>query len=241
MNIIAISDIHGILPKIEDKFDLLLICGDICPIYNHDVLFQENWLKDTFIKWVITLPYKNDNSKVIFIAGNHDFWFEMNGSNKDKIYNYFIKPTNHRLVYLHNETYDFEYFDEMYNYKVLHIFGTPYCKLFGNWAFMKSDDELSKYYDPIPSNIDILMSHDAPNINGLGCINNGCFKGRNAGNNVLSNFIKMKKPKYVLCGHIHSGNHNLDKMQEQNTFTANVSILDENYKIKYNPLIINFN
>lgn len=35
MKVISFSDPHGVLPKIEEPFDLMLICGDICPVDNH--------------------------------------------------------------------------------------------------------------------------------------------------------------------------------------------------------------
>ena len=47
-----------------------------------------------------------------------------------------------------------------------------------------------------------------------------------------------KKPKYVFCGHIHSGNHN---MQEINgTFFANVSYVDESYSPTNNIFSFDF-
>jgi predicted phosphohydrolase len=55
-----------------------------------------------------------------------------------------------------------------------------------------------------------------------------------AGNIYLFDEIVEKKPKYVLSGHIHSGDHTLQEYA--GTKYANVSILDESYSIKYKPL-----
>ena len=34
------SDLHGYLPEITKEFDLLLICGDVCPAHDHYYAFQ---------------------------------------------------------------------------------------------------------------------------------------------------------------------------------------------------------
>ena len=76
MVILATSDFHGYLPFVKEPFDLLLICGDICPAYCHAASFQKDWINDEFVKWVNGLPFKTDDSKVILTPGNHDFYFE---------------------------------------------------------------------------------------------------------------------------------------------------------------------
>ena len=73
MRIVVISDLHGHLPELPD-FDLLLIGGDVCPATNHNRYFQEDWLNGTFSTWINSLPYRNVFSRVVMIAGNHDFW-----------------------------------------------------------------------------------------------------------------------------------------------------------------------
>ena len=62
----------------------------------------------------------------------------------------------------------------------------------------------------------------------------------------LTDEIRRKKPKYALCGHVHTGNHNITAcpiydyvFQEETEWTnvrvANVSILDESYSIYFKP------
>lgn len=227
MKVIVTSDLHGYLPEIKEEFDLLLICGDICPVWEpHNIVTQYNFLMETFNVWINNLPYRDVMSRVVMIAGNHDFVFQ--NITKTKL-NKFLNTVNNRLVYLNNEEYEHISYEGTFR-----IFGTPYCKVFGNWAFMR--ENLEKYYEPIPEGLDILLSHDAADINGLGLITSGRQKGVNAGNKILAEYIRNRKPRYYFCGHIHSGNHTLKAID--GTQMANVSYVDEHYDTTFKPLIM---
>ena len=227
LKILVTSDLHGNLPFITTPFDLLLICGDICPAHDHYFSFQIEWFQTKFSKWINTLPFKNENSKVVFIAGNHDFFGERIQKEHLDVFNI---ETQNRCVYLRNEGYNYEYISDN-GLETLSIFGTPYCKIFGNWAFMVNDELLDKKYNEIPNDLDILISHDSPDLNGLGMINEGWSKGIDAGNKILSKHIIEKMPKFFFSGHIHSGNHNFEKVG--NTYMANVSYINEGYRPAY--------
>lgn len=229
LDIVTSSDFHGHLPKITKPFDLMLLAGDLEPATNHNFYYQRDWYKMKFIPWVQNLPFKNVWSKVIFIAGNHSRFLAQ--EQHSDLVKELERKCNGRLKYLHNEYYETEHLDEdTGDIVTLKIFGTPYCKIFGNWWNMLSDETLKKKYSEIPSNIDILVSHDSPSLFGLGEI-----KQRNpvidAGNRILSDVIEDIKPRYFFSGHIHSGEHTL----QDNGFTkmANVSLLDEHYQIAY--------
>lgn len=224
MKVLVTSDLHGYLPKIDTQFDLLLICGDICPFENHNTSFQEKWLNEVFANWIKYLPYRDFMSRVVCIAGNHDLFFER--TNKAKL-NTFISNCGVHFIYLKNESYDFDYsVNEDIN--TIKIFGTPYCKQFGNWAFMRDNEKLTNYYNQIPDNVDILISHDAADFNNLGLIQQGPQTNKNVGNSILANAIIEKKPKYYFCGHIHSGNHNFEEVN--GIKCANVALMDERYE-----------
>ena len=69
MKIIAISDLHGYLPKLP-KCDVVCISGDIFPLdIQKDLIKSISWFQLKFRPWAESL----DCDKVIFIAGNHDF------------------------------------------------------------------------------------------------------------------------------------------------------------------------
>jgi Icc-related predicted phosphoesterase len=230
LKVIVTSDLHGNLPVIISPFDLFLICGDNCPAHSHYYSFQSEWFKTDFADWINTLPFKNEWSKVVMIWGNHDYVGERLHAEDLYIFN---EKTKNRVVILNNNTYDYEYLTDN-GIETLKIFGTPYCKIFGNWAFMVNDGQLEYYYNEMPYNCDIVISHDSPSINGLGTINQGWNNGYDAGNKVLDEYIKQRKPKYFFSGHIHSGNHNFEDVN--GTMMANVSYIDEHYKPKYLPL-----
>ena len=223
LDIIVISDTHGYLPEITKSFDLMLICGDICPTHDHYYAYQINWFQHEFAEWINKLPFKNSWSRVVITWGNHDIVGERISKSELEC---FYDTVNHMAVVLRNEESSF-YYPAGSEEKALKIFGTPYCKKFGSWAFMTSNEKLKQKYSFIPDDCDILLSHDAPDINNLGLISMGNWSGENAGNKVLADAIKEKKPKIAFCGHIHSGNHNFEKIGD--TWMANVSYVNEYY------------
>ena len=214
MKIAVTSDLHGNLPKIK-PCELLLICGDICPVENHKIDFQESWLINTFFPWIKECK----SHRVMFIAGNHDFYFT-----KRKFDD--INPIKDKLIYLHNNSAIYCNND----LQKVKVFGNPYCKQYGNWAFMESPEMLYEYYSMIPDELDIFISHDAPQLGHLGTIlEEGNWQyGKDAGNYSLGQFVLNKKPKYAFCGHIHSGDHTLTNIE--GIKVANVSLVDEKYQ-----------
>ena len=241
IKVIAFSDPHGNLPLITEPFDLMLICGDICPAHDHYHEFQRNWLSTVFVSWVLGLPFRDKDSKVIFIGGNHDQYLENepnpNRGDYSSIYTDILKPCNGRLVYLEDDEYIYEKETGSGDVESLKIYGTPWCKIFGNWAFMRDDNKLAQYYDNIPEGLDILMTHDMPDIQGCGKIMLGPFAGENAGNETLAKAIRKNEPGLVLYGHIHSASHTLTKVYKKKTHFRCVSILDEEDQPLFSPYI----
>ena len=75
INITALGDLHGNLPVIENDFDLMLICGDVCPSdMPHYLSKQKKWMMGDFANWIKSLPFKTNDSKVFMVFGNHDFF-----------------------------------------------------------------------------------------------------------------------------------------------------------------------
>lgn len=238
---VVMSDLHGKFPEIKKKFDLMFICGDVCPTRDTNLPYQVEWLKTEYASWVASLPFRDEGSKVVMVAGNHDFGLE-NMSPED--YSIMIKNACNRLVVLRSEAYTYEYVKKGKNVRSIKIFGTPYCKVFGKWAFMAPDDKLREEYSKCPDDADVIISHDSPTLCGLGMISEGWYEGTQAGNVCLDELIDRVSPKFFFSGHIHSGNHNLMAYKSKLnagrvTKMANVSLLDEHYVMTNKPLLVN--
>lgn len=227
MKICAISDLHGTLLPVEDYFEpceLVCICGDISPLNiqrNHRKMRQ--WLINKFKPWCESLPC----DKVIFIAGNHDESLE----NLDFMYTQF--PKDKKVTYLFHENYIYTSRDG----KEYSIFGTPYCKVFGNWSFMEIDSMLEKLYQDIPENLNILLTHDQPYGYGDQLLDNVYWNtGEHIGNKQLAKAVLEKQPSYMLVGHLHSTTHECVEIGKTKRY--NVSIKNESYEPIYDPLIL---
>ena len=230
LKILVASDFHGFLPNVgKEPFDFFFICGDICPATNHSYTYQYEWIRTVFVEWIKSLPYKDEYSKVIMTWGNHDF-IGHNVMGKD-----IENLCDGRLIILKNVTCNV-FYKCGDGEKRISIFGTPWCKIFFNWAFMAGNEKLDKYYSECPNGVDVFISHDSPTLNGLGTITSGPNRGTDAGNTVLDKCIEEKKPKFFFSGHIHSGNHTFEKIGE--TWMANVCLVDENYEPR--PYILGF-
>ena len=230
MKIIATSDLHGNLPLIEEPFDLMLIAGDIAPAHSQYYAFQFEWLMNDFVEWVNSLPMNNIWSKVILVPGNHDYMLER--ISHPQIFEF------DRIKFLRHDMYEFE-FPVSDGLDSLTIFGTPYCSIFGHWAFMLNDEALDKKFSQIPEGVDILVSHDSPNIGKIGAILEGPWKNDETGNKVLAKHIERVHPKLFVSGHFHSGNHDVQKIGD--TYAANVSYINEDYRPTYSILKISYN
>lgn len=221
MKIVAISDLHGFFPKIkEESFDVLCICGDIFPLkIQHISAACENWLKQRFIPWCEELPCKT----VLLVAGNHDLWCEETmHPDIEEIFE------GTKIHYLEND------FIEVDGIK---FYGTPYCKIFGNWSFMRENDKLAMYFENIPEDLDILLTHDAPYGTSDVCEEEAWWNTHDhIGNIPLRDAIIAKKPKINLHGHLHSSNHECEMLNDTKVYC--VSVVNEQYELAYEPLVL---
>ena len=218
------SDLHGYLPEI-DKCDLVLICGDIVSLRSQ--LYPKSckkWYTRVFQPWIDSLPC----DKVLFIPGNHEVGVEGHEDEYKKLFG----PHNKATVLFH-ESYEYLGSDgETYK-----IFGTPYCKVFDNWAYMRPNSDLKEKFSEIPEGLDILLTHDvAYGYADQSLQDIGYGTDTHFGTVELRDAILEKKPKYHFSGHIHTADHN--PIMIGDTKHYNVSYLDEKYTPTFEPLYL---
>jgi Icc-related predicted phosphoesterase len=227
MKICAISDLHGNLIDLPDS-DLLLIAGDILPLKIQDKVDKSlEWLETEFKEWCKNI----ETYEIVLVAGNHDFLFESNPNEVKEVF----RNYGEWFHYLDNEvkTISIDGFPE------ISIFGTPYCHEFGNWAFMPGDGKLPELFGHCPDKIDIILSHDAPyGITDI-CLQKLAYSSEgHLGNKELRNKLNLTDFKYLIHGHLHSSDHKFTKFKDGKVACA--SILDEQYKVFYKPLIFEY-
>lgn len=172
MKIVAISDTHGQHEKVKvPEGDLLIHAGDITE-YGTEEEVQD------FLTWFSKQPctYK------VFIAGNHDLFFDQVNIRK---HNIFKDLKSKSIFYLENSGLQIN---------KIKIWGSPVTPYFLGMAFNKHRGaEIKQTWNKIPTNIDILITHSPP----FGILDNGL------GCEELLASVKQLKPKLHVFGHIH--------------------------------------
>ena len=218
MKILAISDIHGRFPEVP-KGDILCIAGDISPSSNHSSDYQKKWMDNNFLPWCEAKINKGVVKHIVFVAGNHDLYLEdlfminRMGKFKEKLH-----PNIHYLQ------------DEMVEIEGIKIYGTPFQPEFCDWAFNRTEKELEPIFEKIPEGLDVLISHGPP----MHYCDQVEGRYEYLGSSSLERNIIRAKPRLTVCGHIHTGCHNLTQVTEcknDKVEVVNVSLLDERYQV----------
>ena len=216
--LVCFSDSHGLLPTVPEC-DLVLISGDIVPL---EVQRNDNksyaWLTNEFTEWIKKCKCK----KIYMIAGNHDFYFQTHAVR----FRDFIEQENlqNKFCYLQDNMVT----DEITGFSIC---GVPWICGLENWAFYTYD--LYRKFEHI-DNVDILLAHQPPKYEKIGCSYPNTPYERDFGSQGMADALKDKNIKLLLCGHVHTGEHNLTKMGGINMY--NVSLLNEDYIWSY-PLL----
>lgn len=205
MKAVAISDTHGKHDGLQlPKGDLLIHAGDVSNIG------KEQGVRD-FLKWFADLDFKYK----IFIAGNHDYFFER----FPETYVKEIIPDN--LIYLNDSGTEIE---------GIKIWGSPIQPWFHNWAFNRwRDAAIDKHWQLIPDDIDILITHGPAH-----GILDKTSRGELVGCEDLLKKIKKVKPKFHIAGHIHEA-YGIE--QHDATTFINASVLNLKYELVNEPIV----
>ena len=204
MKIITISDTHSQHLGLKlPEGDMIIHAGDVSGSGSAVAV-------KSFLNWFSNLDYKYK----IFIAGNHDWFFEKNKESEIEKY----IPEN--VIYLNDSGVTIEN---------INIWGSPVQPWFLNWAFNRMGKEIISHWNKIPENTDILITHGPP-YNILDKTTQGTLTGCP----YLLEKINKTKPKYHIFGHIHESYGIIEK---NNTTFINASVLDVKYRRVNDPII----
>lgn len=212
MKIVMISDTHGMHGWIKDlpEGDVIVHAGDISMRgYKNQVL--------DFLAWFESLKqYKHK----IFIAGNHDFFFEHFPKDVPAI----IPPN---VTYLEDSGVCIDN---------VNFWGSPISPWFHSWAFNRYRGEIiKKHWDLIPDTTDFLIVHGPP-YRILDKVDNHYNAEQNVGCKDLKNRIfQLPNLKVVATGHIHEA---AGFEEVNNIKVINASMVDGDYKIGNKPYIV---
>lgn len=221
MKIVALSDTHtlqGRVPMPEGQFDFLIHAGDlgnVGKVREYEKIGQ--WFRDL----------KHQYKYQIIVPGNHDWGLMKSGGYFEECRKHFDDD----VIFLVDQAIELE---------GIKFYGCPWMPQFYDWAFMLPEDALPPIYAKIPDDTEVLITHAPPH----GILDHMTrdirFGDRHiyerCGSPALYERVKqLPKLKHHIFGHIHFG-AGIEKIDDV-TF-HNVAALDENYRYKNAPQII---
>lgn len=186
VDMLLTSDLHTTDLDTLDPKDarIVVIAGDIMGGGMDSDDAGREYLERKFFPWC----RDHADKEIVVTAGNHDkFLFRQ--WVKGKKLNW---PENvHYLV------------DKGETIGGLKFYGTPWCLKNRPGRFEGTEETLKEYFAKMPKNLDVLISHSPPYIPGEKIDDRG--DGLHEGSKELTEAILDKKPRLVVCGHVHSG------------------------------------
>ena len=209
-----ISDTHGKHEYLTSKRmgnilgsgDILIHCGDVSNTgKSHEIKEFLDWFSNT------------DFTHKVFIAGNHDFGFQLVSTIEPE----YIEKGVHYL------------FDSSVEIDGIKIYGSPWQPVFYDWAFnVPRGEKLAEKWAKIPGNTDILITH-GPAFRML----DHTIQGQMVGCEDLFNRIVEVQPKIHCCGHIHWA---YGQKSFNETEFINAAVLNERYEHENKPVKLTF-
>lgn len=204
MKFVTIADTHGKHQSLKlPPGKILIHAGDITMKGEREGVVD-------FLNWFSLQDFEYK----IFIAGNHDFFFEREAEMEIMQ----LIPDN--VIYLNNTHTIID---------GLKIWGSPITPWFFNWAFNRHRGEpIKRHWDLIPLDTDIIITH-GPVFRAL----DKTTGGEHVGCKDLFNKVQEVKPKVHICGHIHEAYGIIDKSGI--TF-INASVVNARYEMVNRPI-----
>ena len=205
MKFVAISDTHCRHRSLRlPNADVLLHAGDLTYRGKKEEVVD-------FLDWFKGLNYQFK----IFIAGNHDFYFEKEKPSE------ILKIIPKGIIYLN---------DSGTCINGVNVWGSPITPWFFNWAFNRHRGrEIKKHWDLIPPDTHLLITH-GPVYGFLDTVINE----QHTGCKDLFEKVQEIKPGVHVCGHIHESYGNLKRGGVK---YINASVLNEQYELVNKPFV----
>lgn len=210
MKIVIISDTHSKHRSLTiPEADVIICCGDIT--YRGEL----NIIED-FANWMKELPVKHR----VVIFGNHETG--MSNGYKRKIALDMLAKNN--ITYLEDSEVIID---------GIKFYGSPVTPRFFDWEWNKNrGPEINQYWDLIPDNTNVLITHGPPK-NILDEILN---KDRVGCEDLAKKILELKKLKLHCFGHLHlNGNTTVDV---DGVKFVNAAICDDSYMPNRPPVIV---
>lgn len=206
MKVICISDTHGRHAQLAlPDADVVVHAGDIS---NRGKLPEIK----AFLEWFSALPMPNK----IFIAGNHDFYFE--DINDEEFRR--ILPEN--IIYLNDSACVID---------GVKFWGSPITPYFHNWAFNRHRGAaIRAHWDLIAEDTDVLITHGPAK-----GILDKTASGQHVGCADLLHRVQQLKLKAHICGHIHEA---YGMEIHGGVKFVNAAVLNENYLLTHEPILL---
>lgn len=225
MKLALLSDLHGYLPTLTDPCDLILIAGDIVPVwaYKNNIREQESWLHEEFLPWVAAQPVD-----VVWTWGNHD-WIGQQLTETGALLH---QPPNSYLLVDQTAV-----FQDGCDGPLVNIWATPWSRPFMDWAFMKPEAEMGDLFSQIPEATDIIITHGPPH-----GARDMTGDGHVTGSVALRTRIEdgLGRLKLVVTGHIHeaAGHTVITTHDDGRTVDViNASVRDLAYRVVRGPVV----
>lgn len=215
LRILFTSDTHKMHPdlsKFKDLADVLVHSGDLTGRGGrHETEDELFWLGEQL----------NFFDEVIFVPGNHDFFFE-----RFKTEGRLLAEAE-GIIFLNDSGIEID---------GVKFWGSAITPEFCSWAFnRKRGEQIDKHWKIIPKDTDVLITHGPP-YGVLDKVNNDMSADRHQGcNELLFHVTKRVKPEVHAFGHIHEG---YGQERIRGTHFVNSSFVNEYYIPGNQPIIV---
>jgi Icc-related predicted phosphoesterase len=223
MRLVCISDNHNqnlITKWSMPEGDVLIHAGDITAIGDYKQVLR-------MAKLLERLKVGKGYKQVLLVPGNHDKLFASDQTLATNIMN------DHGVTTM---------IDQMVKINTYPFYGTPWVQLQPEDLLKLRSDALCfslmdcrRFYDRIPSETHVLITHQPP-----AGILDVAGNGKAVGSSQLASLINsklsfMSQPITFIFGHNHMGHGMIENIGRR---FANVALCDDNYRPAYPPTVI---